>query len=255
MKNKIIFCLLLLAFSAQGAEQLDSEFLYQQCRSLAVAKLDFDFHVSTTPEMYAERKLSIYSFERKKLNKEWIVIDVTSSDQAVTNSLKLPLHSLKYKKYLTGKRLLLLGDGVNYQDLEQQAVWLTQYLAKEVKIFFGGKPAWLGEEQSKALAISPAEFVVESELGIWAVINSAQEWQQTQAQIERGEISLNALDRVLLMQPELAEQQVSSNLASKVFVLKGGAKALKQFSQDQAKILAAVHERAMKARCQSVLDV
>lgn len=256
------FCVFFLTFTAgTAAESMErnnqkKDFLVQQCQAFVEDETTVEFRFDLHEENIESRIDSLYLYNRNALSGEWLIIDTTLKEVAIEGTLKLPVHTLKYKKYLEGKRLLLLGDGKRYTLLENTSMYLKQHLAEDVKIFHGGIDAWLNmprkREINKLKVLSAAEFVSESKLGRWHYIYDATELKSLIKRYKTQKSTLRKLDRFLLISPDLIENVVIPfDLGNVVFELSGGMQALDLFTENQGRIISANRARDQKAICKS----
>lgn len=250
--KRVIVLFLLWVNGVNAATQLNEvELLKYQCSAFAEEAPKIKFQVSTLNNKgYRDRGL--YLFSEQKIGKDWIVVDVTSSDNIIPNTLKISLHALKHKKYLANKQVILLGDGVNYAQLEQTSVRLKQYFVKDIKIYFGGVLNWNKEINTKPLFISATEFAVESNLGNWFYIRSDREFAALLEKVNADNFSPYSLDRYLLLNNVVNSGLLADKLGYQVFELKGGDQALEQLSVNQGRILSAIQERELRSRCKGI---
>ncbi len=256
--KKIVNLVLFLSISvhADSVKGSSQDFLLQQCKAFVEDNVELEFKFTFPKEHSKARDESLYFFDKKFGLSDWIIIDTTTNDLVIENTFKLPIHTLRYKKYLAGQRLLLLGDGKNYTLLEQGAVALKKKLAKEVKIFHGGVDAWLQDSQKtsplKAKSLLPSEFIVESKLGRWQYIATEGEFHNLLVRFRQTNSKVNPLDRFLLMKADLLQSNVNipSSLNSALFQIDGGMKALEHFTDNQGIILSAKRAKKLKNQCQ-----
>lgn len=258
----IILCVFFLIFTTTTtAENIEEsyqkkDFLVQQCQAFLEDKVAVEFHFDL-PGKNVERRIdSLYLYHRSALSGEWLIIDTTSKEVAIEGALKLPLHALKYKKYLKGKRLLLLGDGKHYALLEKTSMYLKQHLVEDAKIFHGGIDAWLNKSRQNAVnklkTLSAAEFVSESKLGLWHYITNKNELISVIKKYKKENNTINKLDRFLLISPEIVDNIfIPFEVGNIVFELEGGMSALELFTENQGRILSANRAREQKAMCKS----
>lgn len=247
---KQIFILFFLWGNAVNAAPItnEAELLKYQCSAFAENASEIKFQVSSLNNKgYRDKRL--YLFSDQEMSKNWIVVDVTSSDNIIPDTLKIPLHALKYKKYLANKQIILLGDGINYAQLEETSVRLKQYFVEDIKIYFGGVSNWNKEANTKPLAISASEFAAESNLGNWFYIKDESELVALLKEVKADNSSHDSLDRYLLLSDVITGRLLPNALSYQFFELEGGKQALDQLSVNQGRILSAIQERELRSRC------
>lgn len=243
-----------------GASYVESgqAFMSQQCQAFFKDEIELEFKFSLPNAQSHQRNKALYLFNKKANFNDWLIIDTSSSKTVTANTLKLPLHSLKYKKYLAGRKLLLLGDGKNYNELEQTAVTLKKYLVEEVKIYHGGIDAWL--EKTKpvltAKVLLPAEFIAESKYGQWNYIQTQAELKNLLVDVRKNNTAFSPLARFLLTKPNLLENHIdiAPSLSHSLFEIKGGLKALEQYTKNQGIILSAQQTKKARSQCKQPYD-
>ena len=257
MQKLFISLILLLSasssFAAEEKKAVDkAEFLLNTCSAFVPESRDMviDYADLLALDKRIPRNNSLYLYDKKSISKDWVIIDITRSETQIPNTLKLPIHALKVKQYLYGKKMLILGDGVNYNALEHEVTQLKEHLSKQVKIYFGGIEHWNESSlfTNKVFSISAAEYVNESQLGDWSYIYNKEDLQSV---ISRAnEVSFDSLTRYLIMDEQLiSELEIPNVYQYKFFLLKGGKATLAQLSVDQTRMLSASQERALRARC------
>ncbi|MCE9686255.1 hypothetical protein LZP73_08485 [Shewanella sp. AS16] len=230
--------------------ETEGEFVFQQCHAFADAgnKYGFDFSMFTSTPKARDR--SLYIFDRHKITADWIVIDTTLSDIIIPNTLKFQAHTLKHKKFLKEQKVLLLGTGKNYAVLEQNAQWLKENMAADVKIWLGGKDYWsylTGNTAVMApLTISAAEFVSEADRGKWIYIDT----EEALSSAVHVLTTVKTLDRYLVINPELKLKDTTPvNAILSIFLLQDGINSLEKYAYQQGVILTAKKNRESHERC------
>jgi len=231
-----------------------SDFLMLQCQAFVKSDFEVEFKFSLPNKEKQPRVASLYVYHRNELPEDWLVIDTSKGEKVIENTLKFPIHTLKYKKYLLGKRLLLLGDGKNYTVLEQGAINLQKHIVKGVKIYHGGVDAWLQNVQNApaitAKSLLPSEFIIESKLGRWKYIETEEELNNLVIRFQQANRKINLLDRFLLLKPELLSKvDPPASLISALFQIDGGIKALERYTEDQGIIISAKKAKQLKEQC------
>ncbi|GHA41497.1 hypothetical protein ACFFLZ_14645 [Photobacterium aphoticum] len=222
--------------------------------------LDFVLPVSSN----TERNVDLYAMTVPEPIANWYVVDVSQGSTILPQTFKMALRSLKHKSYLHDKPILLLGNGINYHDLEIEVAQLNERLRFPVKIFLGGVPAWQETHRDRTQehehaqstysipTILPAQFVVESELGSWGYIYTE---KQLAALFSQADYTFN-MDRYLLMDSRLVKilqarkDGVPENLKASLFVLDGGLSALEKYAVHQSRILSRIQKQESEQPCQ-----
>jgi serine protease inhibitor len=226
------------------------EFVLQQCHAFADAgdKYGFDFSRLASTQKFRDSRL--YISDHSDITADWIVIDTTSTEAIIPNALKLPTHTLKYKKFLQGRNVLLLGNGKNYALLESNALWLRENMAIDVKIWLGGKDYWSyitgNTAVVEAFIISAAEFVSEADTGKWIYLDTDKALSNAINVLS----TTRTLDRYLVINPELKlRDNIPLNALSSIFWLDGGISSLEKYAYQQGVILTAKKNRESHQKC------
>lgn len=248
----LVFSISLLSFNVLAetliTDKTKGDFLLQQCEAFKEdgARYEFDFsHINVSSEA---REESLYLFDNEYLPADWIVIDTTKSSVQLSNTLKLPVHTIKHKKYLAEQRILLLGNGKSYALLESNAHWLRKHMVEEVKILVGGKKSWLMKSghQGELMTLNAAEFFAESSTGRWNFVNTQKELSSAISYLK----SNNSLTRYLIVNPNLNVSSVNSkSVLTSLFKLDGGAESIENYAFQQGVILTAKKDREAKNIC------
>ena len=220
--------------------------------------LDFVLPVSSN----TERNVDLYAMTVPEPIANWYVVDVSQGSTILPQTFKMALRSLKHKSYLHDKPILLLGNGINYHDLEIEVAQLNERLRFPVKIFLGGVPAWQETHRDRTQeyaqstysipTILPAQFVAESELGSWGYIYTE---KQLAALFSQADYTFN-MDRYLLMDSRLVKilqartEGVPERLKASLFVLDGGLPALEKYAVHQSRILSRIQKQESDQPCQ-----
>ena len=259
--NIILLLLLVLAsFCVIGKVDTQNHYaknaFVQQCEVLKKddQKIEFVFNVSDIKG--PSREPSLYVVNSSLLSGEWIVIDTTVNERQISDTFKLPIHTIIHKIYLKKKRLLLLGDGKNYSLLEKHALKLKKYFAEDVKIFHGNLNLWLGETSEvndwKVMKLTPAELISESQLGRWSYIYHREDLLTIFKNLSNGTNKFKFLDRFVVMKEEVLKNiSIPDEFKSRLYQLEGGEKAIEIFNLNHSRILSASRNRRLKEQCKT----
>ncbi|MGF1686849.1 hypothetical protein L4C36_09135 [Photobacterium japonica] len=235
----------------------------QQCDAIAddtPLNVLFDFVLPVSS--HTERNPDLYAMAIPDNKISWHVVDITQGAYNIPGTLRLSLRAIKHKTYLHDKPILLLGNGINYHDVEIETAKLNAQLRYPVKILLGGVNAWQAKQHQAQREeipftiprITPDQFVAESELGSWGYIYTE---QQLTSLFSQAAYTFN-MDRYLLMDHALVKtmqtkrETVPDTLRAALFVLEGGLPALEQYAINQSQILSRVQQRKRETRCQSM---
>lgn len=255
----LIFCASLCG-QAWGAERLNvdtkEDFAFLQCHAFADTGDKYGFDFSRLVSTQKTRDRGLYIFDQGDITADWIVIDTTSSETIIPNTLKLPVHTLKHKKFLQGQKVLLLGNGINYALLESNVRWLQENMTTEIKIWLGGKDYWSyltgNSAVAEALVISAAEFVSEADTGKWIYLDTEEALLKTVNQLS----TTRTLDRYLVINAELKlRESVPLSALSSIFWLDGGVSSLEKYAYQQGVILTAKKNRESHEKCGKLSDL
>lgn len=229
------------------------DFALQQCYANHGKKQLYGFDMQLNAPGVTTRKLDLYVTDIAEVDSSWTVIDVSEESDIISGTLKLPLHTLKHKAYLAGQKLVLIGNGRSYSQLEQEALWLEKNLASKVKIYNGNPALWryaIGEAEPLELqTITAREFFSESAFGGWQLLETEQQLGEVigdTATISFGERFLYVGEGKPLPSPPTPE------LVRVLFILEGGSEALQKFSLEQGIILTAKKQREKNEECNSI---
>ncbi len=79
--------------------------------------------------------------------KGFLVVDVRAKKAfntfKVPSSINIPLRNLLSKRFIKGKKLLIMSDGLNYASLSSTCSLLKKQGVQDVKIIFGGLVSWI----------------------------------------------------------------------------------------------------------------
>lgn len=116
-------------------------------------------------------------------NKNVIIIDVRKPEDfekiKIPSSINMPLFSVKTKQYLKSKLLILVNEGYNYSQMEQECINLRKAGFK-VYILHGGLYYWVQNgaplegviSSKKSLnKISPSVFLTEKDYSNWIIVD------------------------------------------------------------------------------------
>ncbi|MBM7070942.1 hypothetical protein JQC92_02650 [Shewanella sp. 202IG2-18] len=241
--------------SALANSPSSDDFSSLQCYASNEKNYTYNYDLETLLKKTQLRQKEHYVFSLEEIPKNALIIDVTSSDDFVAGTLKLPVHSLKLKKYLRNQNIILLGNGKNYASIEKELNSIRAFLSSSVKIFYGGVNLWRfqrGEPVRLTInEILPAEFVTESKSGKWIYIENKKDLEFTLNMLKH----IDTFDRFAIIDDELfiPSHKISPKASSAIFRLKGGKKTLKDYMAEQGIIIAAKKQKELHDQCSQTL--
>lgn len=117
---------------------------------------------------------------------EVVLVDIRSPEEfdrlRIPGSINVALHALKTKSFLKAQPFVLVNDGFQWRDLEDECHRLRQY-GFQPSILFGGLVAWHnrgGALEGDQLAldemrmVSPANLYIEKDSSHWLIVDASQ---------------------------------------------------------------------------------
>ncbi len=188
----ILFCIMYLlacctpAFSVNAGNNVSSE-------KKIIAEL-----FSTQPQSRIVSCMLSPQALQDILNKgeDLLFIDVRRSDEfqkfRIPGSINIPLYSVKTKRFLKPKSLILTNEGYGYRGLEQECEKLQNLGFQSVRILYGGLNHWRdtnGRLEGDFFAIEaineilPAKYFVDRNYDDWVVIDVSPKEDETEHEL------------------------------------------------------------------------
>lgn len=246
------FAVYLLSFSLNA--QSNNEYIFKQCFANDGDDKVYQFLFPKNDLVNITSHPELYISDVAKIDSTWTVIDVSEEGESISGALKLPVHALKYKKYLKDQNIILVGNGRSYTRLQQEAIWLETHFSSTVKIYLGGKVLWAyshGDLKKLNLqTLSVTEFFAESTHTRWHFIDN----QHQLNELLKKKLDNYLNDRFIIVAEDLIlpDLIITPELINAVFVLDGGINALEKFSREQGIILTAKIQRENNEECNNI---
>ena len=146
--------------------------VYAQANTAKLKKYDPTLLITTASVLQA-----------KSENKEVVIIDIRQPEDyekiRIPGSINMPLFSIKAKRYLASKSLIIVNEGYNYSQLESECIKLRN-VGFKVYILQGGLYSWIQKgapmegnisARKKLNRVSPIIFIAEKYYANWIIID------------------------------------------------------------------------------------
>lgn len=230
--SRLALSLSVLLFSIEGVraniDEIDESSTLNVCtldqeQELYASYLSNDY-VDRNPALYKSIVQAVKEYQAGKLQ----IIDVREqaeyAEYRVPRSLNIPLSMIEHKGFLKKKNLLVLNDGTQFTHLEKTVEGLRQKGFSNIFLLDGGLKRWAYKTSYidgkhtplKYNTLSVKEFLAESKLGPWLVVELGEKGSFTED--VNGSVVNIQLDDTFLLSLSSYLREYGSDLTRTVFV-------------------------------------